>query len=133
MLVLQIQEHFQPLILALIRLRAADVLLHTEDALLQLRVLGLKRLIGEQIVIILLRLAVDGGHAAPDRRENRVDRVCKKGRSGDDRRHDRRQDRKDHRQDQDRLYLGGQKLLFQIITSYAAAAPLCVGLLSRGR
>ena len=71
----QLQKRLEPFVLALQLLGVADILLHGKDLLFHLRVLRLKRLIAEHIVVIPLGQPVDGRNAGTDGGQDRPDHV----------------------------------------------------------
>ena len=67
MLLAQPQKLAQVLVFALIRLRRAHTFLNVQQLLFELLILGLQRFVGKEVVIVSLRLPVDGGDGAAQR------------------------------------------------------------------
>ena len=81
---LELQQLLEPLILPLVLLGRADVLLHLQNLLLQGLLFGLEGFIGEYIIVQPQSLTVDGGHAGPQRREQRPHHVLPGGHAAGD-------------------------------------------------
>ena len=99
----QVQKLLEPGVFPLILLGQPHFLLHFENLPLQRFLLGLERLVGEDIIIDPQRLAVNGGQAGADGREDRPHHILPRDHAAGDGHSHRGQNGQRHRHHQDRL------------------------------